>query len=225
METKRHRSEWEVFLADKNHLPISLNRGQVLFSENETASGCYLILEHHVNITIRESLSSRSTLLWTAGPDQWIGITAFFQDLSRYMYTAQVGSLDCKAIYLNYEDFKSLLEDHHAFKVALTKSLCNRLSFMEMRYAQMQSSDFGLRVLNMLSYFARAQVKLREDAQTYVNLKIDYSIEELALLTGVSPSFFQRSLSQYIQKGWVAIEDGHPVIISPAPLGLVEVDR
>lgn len=222
MEIKHHRSEWEMFLAERNHTPISLDKGQVLFSENEPATGCYLILEHHVNITIRESLSSKPTLLWTAGSDQWIGITAFFQDLSLYMYTAQVGSLDCKAIHLNYDDFKSLLEEYHPFKIALTKSLCNRLSFMEMRYAQMQASDFSLRVLNMLTYFARAQAKFLDEERTYINLKLDYSIGELAQLTGVSPAFFKRSLEHYIEKGWIGIEDGYPVLIAPKQLGLID---
>ena len=103
---------------------------ELIFRQGEPVKGVFFIVNGKVKIS-RESLNGKTFILWYAGKNELIGLTSFFNATSTYSFSASIESDSASVLFIERNQFKSLLTQEKSLKKAIISMLCYRIKKIE----------------------------------------------------------------------------------------------
>ena len=182
----------------------TLRRGETLFNEGDAGDRFYVLLSGKVKLG-HASADGRENLLAVLGPGEVVG------ELTSTTATA-VAPTDLLA--LEHGQLMSFIEAHPTLAKDMLRALAQRLRRTNTALADLVFSDVPGRVAKALLDLADRFGSTTEDG---VHVPHDLTQEELAQLVGASRETVNKSLAEFVSRGWIRLE-GRAVT-------LLDVDR
>ena len=173
----------------------TLRRGETLFDEGDLGDRLYIVTEGKVKLG-HTSSDGRESLLAVLGPGEIIGELTLFDPGPRSTTATAVSP--ASLLYLEHEDLMHVLDTNPTLAKHMLRALAQRL-----RRTNESLSDLADR-------FGTATDK-------GVHVPHDLTQEELAQLVGASRETVNKSLADFVSRGWIRLE-GRAVT-------LLDVDR
>ena len=181
--------------------PVTLPRGDVLFSEGEPGDRLYVITEGKIKLGATSS-DGRETLLAILGPGEMYGELTLFDPGPR---TATATALtDARVVGLGNTDLMPWLTGRPEVAVSLLGALARRLRRTNDAMADLVFSDVPGRVAKALLDLASKFGVEAEDGSVHV--VHDLTQEELAQLVGASRETVNKALADFQNRGWLRLE-------------------
>lgn len=178
----------------------NLERGDVLFSEDDTASDLFIVLSGRVAIA-NKSFDGRESVIALMETGDLFGEMPLFRPDGR---SADARALeDSSVIVVPYEPVKTLYIEHPEMLWKVVDMLADRLKVM----------DTALADSMFLDVTGRTAKRLLELASEYDEFEIPITQEELAGMVGASRERVNKSISSFIKLGWLAQKGNKYVII------------
>ena len=178
----------------------NLERGDVLFSEDDTASDLFIVLSGRVAIA-NKSFDGRESVVALMETGDLFGEMPLFRPDGR---SADARALeDSSVVVIPYEPVKTLYVEHPEMLWKVVDMLANRLKIM----------DTALADSMFLDVTGRTAKRLLELASEYDEFEIPITQEELAGMVGASRERVNKSISSFIKLGWLAQKGNKYVII------------
>ena len=182
-------------------------KGESLFSENDPATGFYLLLSGAVKLC-RISRDGREKVLHFVKPGDTFAEAAFFGDGT---YPAEARATETgEALYLPREGFMELMGSNPAFALNLVASLSLMLRSFVKQIEELTFADTTSRLASFLVRRA-SEKSVRYGEVTYVDLGIRKS--ELAAQMGVASETLSRTLRKLKEEGIIEVQ-GNRVLIN-----------
>ena len=179
---------------------VNLRRGETLFHEGEPGDRLYLVIEGKVKLGHRSS-DGRENLLAILGPGELLGELTLFDPGTRTATATAVAST--RLLELQHDPFMHLVDTRPELAKHMLRALAQRLRRTNEALADLVFSDVPGRV-------AKALLDLSErfGEQTPDGLRVahDLTQEELAQLVGASRETVNKSLADFISRGWIRLE-------------------
>lgn len=177
-----------------------LERGDVLFSEDDTASDLFIVLSGRVAIA-NKSFDGRESVIALMETGDLFGEMPLFRPDGR---SADARALeDSSVVVIPYEPVKTLYIEHPEMLWKVVDMLADRLKVM----------DTALADSMFLDVTGRTAKRLLELAREYDEFEIPITQEELAGMVGASRERVNKSISSFIKLGWLAQKGNKYVII------------
>jgi len=181
--------------------PVTLPRGDVLFTEGEPGDRLYVITEGKIKLGATSS-DGRETLLAILGPGEMFGELSLFDPGPR---TATATALtDARVVGLGNTDLMPWLTGRPEVAVSLLGALARRLRRTNDAMADLVFSDVPGRVAKALLDLASKFGVEAEDGSVHV--VHDLTQEELAQLVGASRETVNKALADFAARGWLRLE-------------------
>lgn len=165
-----------------------VTKNRFLFRENEDFNGVYFIKEGRVRIL--KGSKPKETFMWYANKGEFIGISSYFEGKSKFLFSA-VTDKTTQVIFIPKENFSTLMDEKSDLKVSLIQILCNRIEQTENRLSLIKKYSVKER-------FNKALLSLIEVCQNnHKNVKVSFTMNELAQLTGCSKQYIRKLLYEY----------------------------
>ncbi len=178
----------------------NLERGDVLFSEDDTASDLFIVLSGRVAIA-NKSFDGRESVVALMETGDLFGEMPLFRPDGR---SADARALeDSSVVVIPYEPVKTLYVEHPEMLWKVVDMLANRLKIM----------DTALADSMFLDVTGRTAKRLLELASEYDEFEIPITQEELAGMVGASRERVNKSISSFIKLGWLAQKGNKYVIL------------
>lgn len=187
--------------------PLSLKRGEVLFSEGDDGSQLYVVTDGKIKLG-RTSPDGRENLLAILGPGQMFGELSFFDPGPRSATATSVTDVTVKS--LSHEALTPVLSSHAEVALALLNQLAGRLRRTNEVVGDLVFSDVPGRVAKALLDLASRFGRKAEDG---VHVNHDLTQEELAQLVGASRETVNKALADFASRGWLRLEPRSVVIL------------
>ena len=187
--------------------PLSLNRGETLFSEGEPGGSIYVVLSGKLKVT-RPADEGKETIFTIVGPDDLLGELAVFDDGHRQ--ATAVALQPCDLMVASNADVRSWFDTHPATLRRFSELLVARVR----RLNDSLEDVYGLDVATRL-----ARVLVRQSAQfgrrtgLGVQVDLDLNQEELALHVRASRERVNQVLNDFARRGWLRREAGGIVVV------------
>jgi len=162
---------------------FKVKKGDYLFEEGDAEKFVYYISDGSVNIFRKKSI------LWSAGDSEFIGISSFFSDGSEYRFSAKA-AMDSVVYRISEADFTNLLTKNPGFSRMIMDLLCNRIRLTNTRTKTLLKSSSRCRLIKEIVR------KVNESDSK----DIDYSLDELSEIVGVSKRLIRNLLSDLEKK-------------------------
>ncbi|EJZ87616.1 hypothetical protein HMPREF9241_00244 [Schaalia turicensis ACS-279-V-Col4] len=189
----------------------TLRRGETLFDEGDLGDRLYIITEGKVKLG-HTSNDGRESLLAVLGPGEIIGELTLFDPGPRSTTATAVSPVSL--LHLDHEDLMEILDTNPTLAKHMLKALAQRLRRTNESLSDLVFSDVPGRVakalLDLADRFGTASDK-------GVHVPHDLTQEELAQLVGASRETVNKSLADFVSRGWIRLE-GRAVT-------LLDVDR
>ena len=190
---------------------VSLRRGEILFEEQEPGDRLYIITEGKIKLG-HSAPDGRESLLAILGPGEIIGELTLFDPGPRTATAAAVSS--AQLMSLEHHDLIEILNVNPELAQHMLRALAQRLRRTNESLSDLVFSDVPGRV-------AKALLDLSDRFGTPtdhgVHVPHDLTQEELAQLVGASRETVNKSLADFVSRGWIRLE-GRAVT-------LLDVDR
>ena len=170
----------------------TLRRGETLFNEGDPGDRLYILLSGKIKLG-HASMDGRENLLAVLGPGEVVGELTLFDPGPRSTTATAVAPTELLA--LEHNQLMSFIETHPALAKDMLRALAQRLRRTNVALAD----RFG---------------STTEDG---VHVPHDLTQEELAQLVGASRETVNKSLAEFVSRGWIRLE-GRAVT-------LLDVDR
>jgi CRP/FNR family transcriptional regulator, cyclic AMP receptor protein len=191
---------------------VTLDRGQVLFSEGAPGDRLYIVTEGKIKLGA-SSNDGRETLLAVLGPSEMFGELSLFDPGPR---TATASALtEVRLLALGHDDLVPWLSGRPEVALKLLQALAQRLRRTNEAMADLVFSDVPGRVAKALLDLAARFGKPQPDGSILVTH--DLTQEELAQLVGASRETVNKALADFQNRGWLRLE--------PRNVTLIEYDR
>ncbi|MDY2941042.1 MAG: Crp/Fnr family transcriptional regulator [Varibaculum sp.] len=188
---------------------ISLRRGQVLFREGDPGDRLFVILEGKLKL-VHASTDGRENLLSVLGPGEIVGELTLFDPGPRS--TSATAVSPAKLVYLEHADLMKMLDENTELAKHMLKGLAKRLRRTNDALADLVFSDVPGRVAKaLLDLAARFGTKTDEG----IHVAHDLTQEELAQLVGASRETVNKSLAEFVVRGWIRLEGRAVTLIEP----------
>lgn len=187
--------------------PLSLSRGETLFSEGERGGSIYVVLSGKLKVT-RPADEGKETIFTIVGPDDLLGELAVFDDGPRQATT--VALAPCQLVVASNTDVRAWFDTHPATLRRFSELLVARVR----RLNDSLEDVYGLDVATRL-----ARVLVRQSAQfgrrtgLGVQVDLDLNQEELALHVRASRERVNQVLNDFARRGWLRREAGGIVVV------------
>ena len=178
----------------------TLRRGETLFDEGDLGDRLYIVTEGKVKLG-HTSSDGRESLLAVLGPGEIIGELTLFDPGPRSTTATAVSP--ASLLYLEHEDLMHVLDTNPTLAKHMLRALAQRLRRTNESLSDLVFSDVPDR-------FGTATDK-------GVHVPHDLTQEELAQLVGASRETVNKSLADFVSRGWIRLE-GRAVT-------LLDVDR
>nr|WP_237728162.1 Crp/Fnr family transcriptional regulator [Cellulomonas sp. APG4] len=186
--------------------PVTLARGQAIFSEGEPGDRLYVIGSGKMKLG-RRSNDGRENLLAVLGPAEMFGELSLFDPGPR---TATASAVSDAVLYeLGHDELIAWLEEHPAVAKHLLEALARRLRRTNEALADLVFSDVPGRVAKALLDLSR---RFGEPTADGLRVAHDLTQEELAQLVGASRETVNKALADFAGRGWVRRE-GRAVVL------------
>ena len=178
----------------------NLERGDVLFNENDTASDLFIVLSGRVAIA-NKSFDGRESVVALMETGDLFGEMPLFRPDGR---SADARALeDSSVVVIPYEPVKTLYIEHPEMLWKVVDMLADRLKVM----------DTALADSMFLDVTGRTAKRLLELAREYDEFEIPITQEELAGMVGASRERVNKSISSFIKLGWLTQKGNKYVIL------------
>ena len=178
----------------------TLSRGEVLFEEGEPGNRLYIITEGKVKLG-HTSMDGRENLLAVLGPGEIIGELTLFDPGPRSTTATAVSPVTL--LHLDHADLNAILDTNPTMGKHMLRALARRLRRTNESLADLVFSDVPGRVAKALLDLAD---RFGTPAEDGVHVPHDLTQEELAQLVGASRETVNKSLADFVSRGWIHLE-------------------
>lgn len=178
-----------------------LSRGQVLFTEGDTADRLYAVLEGKVKLS-RSSTDGQDTVLAVLGPGQVFGELSLF-DPGQRSSTVTAMSTDVELASLSHDELLGWLDGRTSVTRGLLALLSGRLRRANDVVGDLVFSDVPRRVAKALLDLAE---RFGRETAEGTHVRHDLTQEELAQLVGAARETVNKALADFAARGWIRLE-------------------
>lgn len=178
----------------------TLRRGEILFEEGDQGNRLYIITEGKVKLG-HTSLDGRENLLAVLGPGEIIGELTLFDPGPRSTTATAVSPVTL--LHLDHSDLSVILDTNPTMGKHMLRALARRLRRTNESLADLVFSDVPGRVAKALLDLAD---RFGTPTEEGVHVPHDLTQEELAQLVGASRETVNKSLADFVSRGWIQLE-------------------
>lgn len=189
----------------------SLRRGEVLFDEGDDGDRLYIITEGKIKLG-HTSPDGRESLLAVLGPGEIIGELTLFDPGPRSTTATAVSPVSL--LSLDHSALMEVLDTNPELAKHMLRALAQRLRRTNESLSDLVFSDVPGRVAKALLDLSD---RFGTPTDSGVHVPHDLTQEELAQLVGASRETVNKSLADFVSRGWIRLE-GRAVT-------LLDVDR
>ena len=189
----------------------TLRRGETLFNEGDSGDRLYILLSGKVKLG-HASADGRENLLAVLGPGEIVGELTLFDPGPRSTTATAVAPTEL--LTLDHNQLMTFVESHPQLAKDMLRALAQRLRRTNTALADLVFSDVPGRVAKALLDLADRFGSPTDDG---IHVPHDLTQEELAQLVGASRETVNKSLAEFVSRGWIRLE-GRAVT-------LLDVDR
>ena len=178
----------------------TLRRGDVLFNEGDSGDRLYILLTGKVKLG-HTSVDGRENLLAVLGPGEVVGELTLFDPGPRSTTATAVATTELLA--LEHNQLMGFIDSHPTLAKDMLRALAVRLRRTNIALADLVFSDVPGRVAKALLDLAERFGAPTEDG---IHVPHDLTQEELAQLVGASRETINKSLAEFVSRGWIRLE-------------------
>ena len=178
----------------------TLRRGEVLFNEGDSGDRLYILLTGKVKLG-HTSVDGRENLLAVLGPGEVVGELTLFDQGPRSTTATAVAPSELLA--LEHNQLMGFIDPHPTLAKDMLRALAVRLRRTNIALADLVFSDVPGRVAKALLDLAERFGAPTEDG---IHVPHDLTQEELAQLVGASRETINKSLAEFVSRGWIRLE-------------------
>nr|WP_300340618.1 Crp/Fnr family transcriptional regulator [Actinomyces sp.] len=178
----------------------TLRRSETLFNEGDSGDRLYVLLSGKIKLG-HASPDGRENLLAVLGPGEIVGELTLFDPGPRSTTATAVAPTDL--LSLEHTQLMSFIETHPTLAKDMLRALAQRLRRTNTALADLVFSDVPGRVAKALLDLADRFGSTTEDG---VHVPHDLTQEELAQLVGASRETVNKSLAEFVSRGWIRLE-------------------
>ena len=175
-------------------------RGEVLFNEGDSGDRLYILLTGKVKLG-HTSVDGRENLLAVLGPGEVVGELTLFDPGPRSTTATAVATTELLA--LEHNQLMGFIDSHPTLAKDMLRALAVRLRRTNIALADLVFSDVPGRVAKALLDLAERFGAPTEDG---IHVPHDLTQEELAQLVGASRETINKSLAEFVSRGWIRLE-------------------
>lgn len=198
-------------LLDSMH-EVTLERGEVLFTEGAQGDRLYLIVRGTLKLG-HSAADGRENLLAVLGPGELLGELAVFDPGPRTATATAVTGVTLRE--LGHDDLAAWITLHPSVALPLLGALAHRLRRTNETLADLVFSDVPGRVAKALLDLGK-----RFGTADEHGLRVAHGLtqEELAQLVGASRETVNKALADFTQRGWIRREGRTIILVDLARL-------
>lgn len=178
----------------------TLRRGEVLFNEGDSGDRLYILLTGKVKLG-HTSVDGRENLLAVLGPGEVVGELTLFDPGPRSTTATAVATTELLA--LEHNQLMGFIDSRPTLAKDMLRALAVRLRRTNIALADLVFSDVPGRVAKALLDLAERFGAPTEDG---IHVPHDLTQEELAQLVGASRETINKSLAEFVSRGWIRLE-------------------
>lgn len=190
----------------------SLRRGEVLFHEGDPGTTLYIIVDGKIKLG-HTSDDGRENLIAILGPREIIGELSLF-DLGKRSTTATAVA-PTTLLALAHKDLMGFIDTHPDMAKHMLRQLAQRMRRTNDQMADLVFADVPGRVAKALLDLAS---RFGERTQDGIYVAHDLTQEEIAHLVGASRETVNKSLADFVSRGWIRLEGRAVTLIELARL-------
>ncbi|MDO5724421.1 MAG: Crp/Fnr family transcriptional regulator [Flaviflexus sp.] len=190
----------------------TLKRGESLFHEGDAGDHLYVIVSGKIKLG-HTSDDGRENLIAILGPREIIGELSLF-DLGKRSTTATAVAVT-NLLSLSHKDLMEFIDSHPEMAKHMLRQLAQRLRRTNEQMADLVFADVPGRVAKALLDLASRFGQRTEDG---IYVAHDLTQEEIAHLVGASRETVNKSLADFVSRGWIRLEGRAVTLIEVARL-------
>jgi len=168
-----------------------------IVQEGDSFKGLFYIRKGVVKILKKDS-NGKDLLICFITSGDMIGITTFFND-KNYQFSALAMS-HCDLLFISPSKFKTLLKGSNKLNKKIMEILVQRINFLENWMTNVLNMSVHKRLAESLIYYSLSNENLQEDISKNKDIMINFSIDELAGITGSTNGYITKILHQFGKK-------------------------
>ncbi|HZK04621.1 MAG TPA: Crp/Fnr family transcriptional regulator [Actinomycetaceae bacterium] len=180
---------------------VTFRRGEKLFSEGDRGDRLYLLVDGKVKLG-HASSDGRENLIAVLGAGEMIGELTLFDPGPRS--TTATAVAPTTMMELDHEAMMEFLDTRPELAKHMLKALSQRLRRTNDQLADLVFSDVPGRVAKALLDLADRFGSRADDGTVHVPHELTQ--EELAQLVGASRETVNKSLAEFVSRGWIRLE-------------------
>ena len=177
-----------------------LTKGDILFSEGEPGEKLYLIESGKIKLSHTAS-DGRESIIAVLGAGEMLGELSLFDPGPRT--ATAIAVTNTKVVSLSHEALLPWLVGRPDLAVSLLAALARRLRRTNEALADLVFSDVPGRVAKALLELGS---KFGESSPDGLLVRHELTQEELAQLVGASRETVNKSLAEFVSRGWIRLE-------------------
>ncbi|WP_371151305.1 Crp/Fnr family transcriptional regulator [Buchananella felis] len=178
----------------------SLRRGENLFHEGDPGDRLYILQDGKIKLG-HTSLDGREKLIAVLGPGEIVGELTLFDPGPRSTTASAVAPTHL--LVLEHTALMAFIDERPALAKLMLRALAQRLRKTNVQLADLVFSDVPGRVAKALLDLADQFGSPTEDG---MHVPHDLTQEELAQLVGASRETVNKSLAEFVSRGWIRLE-------------------
>lgn len=190
----------------------SFDRGEMIFRQGDPGMHLYLVENGRVKITTLAP-DGREAFVAIVGPGQVFGELSLFVEQQR---TADARTMEPTVLHaLSHEDFRPYVNNRPEVAWELLRVLVRIVRRQDQAIQDMVFLDVGGRVARRLIDLAAQH---GEPGDGGCRISVPITQEELAQMVGASRESVNKAVGSFMDRGWVALDGRHYVIIDEESL-------
>jgi CRP/FNR family cyclic AMP-dependent transcriptional regulator len=194
---------------------VRFGRGEVVFREGELAERLFLIDSGKVKLSI-SSPGGQELLIGLLGRGQIFGELEVIDRGPRAMDARAME--DARVYALDTDVFWTMLENRPALARRLLELMARRLRRADQTSQDLVFFDAPTRLARRLLQLADDHGEPVGEGEESIRITVRVTQEELAQMIGVTRESANRLVASFAGRGWVAWNDGNPLILQPEAL-------
>ncbi|MDO5672964.1 MAG: Crp/Fnr family transcriptional regulator [Actinomycetaceae bacterium] len=179
---------------------VTLRRSEILFTEGDDGDRLFVVTEGKVKLG-HASSDGRENLLAVLGPGEMLGELTLFDPGPRSGTATAIAPTTL--VWLAHSDLMVFLETRPSMAKHFLRALAMRLRKTNTTLADLVFSDVPGRVAKALLDLAERFGSKTPDG---IHVPHDLTQEELAQLVGASRETVNKSLAEFVSRGWIRLE-------------------
>ena len=196
----------EALLTQYHATVVSLNKGDVLFQQGDSATSFYIVKTGKIKMS-NYSEDGREFVqgYFTAG--QSFGEPPFF---SKGPYPASAAATEKSEVWkIGYNDFLQLLKDNFPIHLEITKTLGTRLVYKSTMLSELAIEEAEHRLLTLIRHLVD-----HEHLRTQKQVILSFTRQQLADMTGLRVETVIRSIKSLEHKRQLKIDNDGKIVWS-----------